>query len=73
MTDVSKYLNPPPDACTRCQGCGQIANDDDKTPWWNWEALPSPSSMAVVLGLVRPEPCPECDGTGKQQNSAVTR
>ena len=43
-------------------GCGQIANDDDASPWAVWEALEPPSDMAVRLGFVRPMPCPECEG-----------
>ena len=50
--------------CDRCAGCGQIANDDDGTPWKYWAELPAQSAIAVHLGLVRPIPCPECKGTG---------
>lgn len=69
MPDVSKYLNPPPDACPRCNGCGQLANDDDETPWWHWESLPEPSKMAIHLGIVRPVDCPACNGSGKKGGS----
>lgn len=50
--------------CGKCAGCGQIANDDDGTPWKYWAELPPPSNLAVTLGLVRPQTCPACNGTG---------
>jgi hypothetical protein len=54
-----------PRECDRCEGCGQIANDDDRSPWKYWAELPPGSDLAVRMGLVRPEPCPECGGTGE--------
>jgi hypothetical protein len=51
--------------CLKCDGCGRIANDDDGTPWTAWENLPVKSAAAVMLGLVRPVTCPECDGSGE--------
>jgi hypothetical protein len=53
-------------SCQRCCGCGKLANSDDQEPWTEWLALPLQSSLAVVLGLVRPIPCHECGGTGKR-------
>ena len=50
--------------CPECDGCGQIANDDARTPWKYWAALPMPSAAAVTLGLVKPLPCPGCGGSG---------
>lgn len=50
--------------CGRCLGCGQIANDEDGTPWIYWMALPVQSAAAVVFGIVRPLPCPACQGMG---------
>ncbi len=50
--------------CTTCAGCGQVANDDDSTPWSYWARLEPPSNMAVVMGLVKPLTCPKCNGTG---------
>jgi RecJ-like exonuclease len=50
--------------CQHCDGCGQIANDDEGTPWTFWVDLPVKSAAAVILGLVRPIPCPKCHGTG---------
>lgn len=53
--------------CGTCAGCGRIANDDDRTPWKYWEELPVQSALAVVAGIVRPLPCPDCRGTGKRE------
>jgi len=50
--------------CGKCEGCGQIANDDDGTPWKYWAEVPIASSMAILMGQVKPIPCPECKGTG---------
>lgn len=49
--------NPP---CSKCGGCGQIANDDEGTPWAFWETLPPGSDLAVRMGLIWPIPCPQC-------------
>jgi hypothetical protein len=54
--------------CTACAGCGQVANDDDRTPWRYWAELPVQSALAVTLGLVRPLQCSECGGTGTPAN-----
>lgn len=51
--------------CQRCAGCGQIANDSDGTPWSAWLNLPLDSAVAVVAGIVRPLPCPTCNGAGR--------
>ena len=51
--------------CDRCDGCGQIANDDEGTPWSFWLNLPVKSAVAVMMGIVKPLPCPECGGSGK--------
>lgn len=48
--------------CARSDGCGQVANSDDQEPWTVWLDLPLRSAAAVLLGLVRPIPCPECHG-----------
>jgi RecJ-like exonuclease len=50
--------------CTRCDGCGQIANSDDGEPWTAWTSLPAASAIAIRMGLVAPIPCPDCDGSG---------
>lgn len=51
--------------CSACAGCGRVANDEDRTPWKYWAELPLQSAVAVVMGLVRPETCSACNGTGK--------
>jgi hypothetical protein len=48
------------EACPRCAGCGQIADDDEGTPWRYWAELPTPENFAVLTGVVKPIPCPEC-------------
>jgi len=53
------------DKCSRCDGCGQIATDDDGSPWSFWVALPPEAKLAVAGGLVKPIPCPVCGGTGE--------
>jgi hypothetical protein len=54
--------------CPTCAGCGAVANDDDRTPWKYWAELPAPSNLAVRLGIVRPEPCQDCGGTGVRRD-----
>ena len=52
--------------CPTCNGCGLVANDDQQTPWNEWASLPvGGAGAAVVLGLVRPLPCPQCGGSGR--------
>lgn len=51
--------------CPRCEGCGQIANDEDGTPWRVWLDLPLRSSLSVLAGIVKPLLCPVCKGKGK--------
>lgn len=60
----SDYRYAPDNFCSRCEGCKQIANDDEGTPWYVWAELPPPTNMAVALGLVRPITCPRCGGSG---------
>lgn len=50
--------------CSRCDGCGKIANDEEGTPWIAWQSLPPGSDMAVRLGQVVPLECPKCGGSG---------
>lgn len=57
--------------CQRCAGCGKLADDDDETPWVYWAELPSPSNLAVVMGIVTPHDCPECEGTGLVKRDAL--
>ena len=51
--------------CIRCEGCGQIANDKNGTPWVHWLELPVKSAAAMIGGIVRPMPCPVCNGAGR--------
>lgn len=51
--------------CPRCEGCGQLADDEDGTPWRRWLELPLRSSGAVLAGIVKPTLCPVCKGKGK--------
>jgi len=50
--------------CARCNGCGSIADSEQGEPWTYWAELPRGSNAAVVLGVVKPIPCPVCDGSG---------
>ena len=50
--------------CTRCDGCGRIANSEDGEPWATWENL-RPVSQAVESGLVSPIECPDYGGSGE--------
>ena len=50
--------------CPTCDGCGNVADDEDQTPWSFWEALPPGTNAAMVAGLVQPKPCPDCGGIG---------
>lgn len=51
--------------CMRCDGCGKIADGEEGAPWSYWQELPAQSAIAVQMGLVKPIPCPECGGSGK--------
>lgn len=59
---MSKELDLP---CEGCDGCGKVADTPDREPWTRWTALPLQSAAAVVLGVVKPIPCPYCNGTGR--------
>lgn len=50
--------------CLACDGCGKVANSEDREPWTAWTSLPPQSQLAITLGLVRPIVCDRCDGTG---------
>lgn len=52
--------------CTRCRGCGQIADSTEGEPWTDWKELPPGADLAVRLGVVKPLKCPACDGTGRR-------
>lgn len=46
--------------CSFCDGCGQVADTPAQEPWSAWASLPYRSAAAVLLGDVRPIPCPQC-------------
>ncbi len=52
------------EVCSRCDGCGRIADSDEGEPWTAWSDLPPGSDLAVQMGLVKPIPCPKCGGNG---------
>lgn len=53
--------------CMRCRDCGQIASGEEGAPWITWLEMPLHSAAAVVMGLVRPIPCPDCAGSKEQK------
>ena len=50
--------------CTRCEGCGKIADTEEGEPWIAWACLPLGSDAAVRMGIVKPIECPQCHGIG---------
>lgn len=59
--------------CPTCAGCGYVANDDKRSPWVHWANLPPGADLAVRMGIVRRETCPDCGGTGRHQAGTTTR
>lgn len=55
----------PDELCEACEGCGQVANDEDSTPWIFWEKLRKLNNTVVRDNMVRPLKCEACGGTGK--------
>lgn len=51
--------------CQKCRGCGKVADTSDQEPWSEWMKLPLQSAGAVLIGLIKPIPCPACGGTGQ--------
>jgi hypothetical protein len=51
--------------CSKCDGCGQVADSEDQEPWSWWLSLPVSSAAAVLAGIVKPIPCPACKWTGE--------
>lgn len=56
------------DKCLKCDGCGRVANTDAEEPWTQWAELPVQSAAAVLMGIVKPIPCPECGGSGEAKS-----
>ena len=54
--------------CKTCEGSGKIANDGEKTPWSFYEKLPIESAGGVLMGFIKPTPCPDCGGSGKEKS-----
>lgn len=51
-------------ACERCLGWKRIDDGDEGVSWKYWAELPTPSNIAIQLGIVKPITCPHCNGTG---------
>lgn len=51
--------------CETCDGCGKLADTEDREPWSRWLEIPVKSALALQIGLVRPIPCTVCKGKGK--------
>lgn len=49
--------------CTKCNGCGRVANTPDQEPWSVWENIPVKAAIAIIVGVVKPITCPRCNGT----------
>lgn len=52
------------DACKKCLGWKRIDDGDEGLSWKYWAELPSPSNIAIQMGIVKPIECPRCHGTG---------
>lgn len=59
--------------CRRCDGCRQIANDEEGAPWTAWTDLPAASQIAIRMGLVSPIPCPDCAAGDNTQADFIPR
>lgn len=60
-----------PDACQKCLGWKQIANDNAQSSWKYWAELPMPATIAVQMGMVFPIDCPRCMGTGVELSATA--
>lgn len=58
--------------CTRCAGCGKVADSEEGEAWKYWEELPFGANIAVVLGIVKPIACPKCGGSGLEADNDTT-
>ena len=59
--------------CDKCDGCGKVADSDDEEPWSDWLKLPVESASALLLGFVKPKPCPMCNGTGETKGECMVK
>ena len=59
--------------CHRCEGGGQIASDEDGSPWTFWAELEPPQDFAVRNGWIFPIPCPECSAPSTEEGQADER
>jgi hypothetical protein len=59
-------------ACERCNGCGRIADTEDGEPWTAWTSHRLMASAAVLLRIVRPVKCPDCNGTGELESARAS-
>ena len=50
--------------CDDCEGCGKVANTEEREPWSEWANLPIRSALAVISGVVAPILCTQCMGEG---------
>lgn len=55
--------------CTKCEGCGYVADTPEQEPWTQWMNLPLKSSIAVIMGLVKRIECPRCNETGYEPDA----
>jgi len=46
--------------CKTCLGCGLVADTKEQEPWTVWQNLPIKNAGSLLMGLIKPMPCPEC-------------
>lgn len=54
--------------CGRCEGCGRIANMEPMLPWTHYMKTGMDRAGPATFGVLRPVPCPECQGTGRKRS-----
>ncbi len=64
MADICPCCGAPIVDCPRCDGTGAVGPDGES--WKHWLDLPLASATAVVAGIVKPSPCPDCKGMRKR-------
>lgn len=52
--------------CPRCDGCGYL-DDGEHQPFKYWLEMPVQSAVALQAGIVKPYACPDCMGTGGEE------